>query len=74
MEHNRSELLPLWIAAILSAAIGCYIMAYLYAGAVGPLGPGIVRTYRGQVLANVFGPAAIVETWIRGEPVYVGHN
>jgi hypothetical protein len=74
MEQHRTETLPLWIAALMAAVVACYVLGYLYAGTVRPLGPGIVRTYRGQVLFTLFGPATVVESWARGEPVYIGQN
>ena len=73
-DHQPSKIAP-FIAALLVAVIGGYVLAYLHAGTLGTVapGPGLVRTYRTQLLADLFTPPAIVESWIRGERVYVGH-
>jgi hypothetical protein len=72
MDEDRSLIAPL-IAIMLTAILAAYVVAYFQMGTVSPLGPGIVRTYRGQLQAEVFTPPAVVESWISGKPVYVGH-
>jgi hypothetical protein len=74
MDQRRSELGSLLFAAFLVAILCSYAGAYFYAGTVAPVGPGIVRMYRGKVLANVFSPIAVIETWVTGQPVYIGHR
>jgi len=74
MDDRRSPIVPPLIAAFFAAMIAGYVVAYFQLGTVNTLGPGIVRTYPGQVLANFFTPPAIVESWIRRQPVYVGHT
>jgi hypothetical protein len=73
MHTRRSRLAPLLIAILPPVVLATYIAAYFQLGTVSSLGPAIVRTYHGQLQADLFTPPAIIESWMRGRTVHVAH-
>jgi hypothetical protein len=73
MDSRRSSLAPLLIAILPPIVLVAYIVAYFLLGTVSSLGPDVVRTYHGQIQADLFTPPAMIESWIRGKAVHVAH-
>ena len=73
MDAHRSRLAALLVAVLPPVVVVAYIVAYFQLGAVSALGPDIVRTYHGQLQADLFTPPAIIESWMRGKTVHVAH-
>jgi hypothetical protein len=78
-DKNRRDVVAPLIAVLLAGILAAYIVAYFQLGPLGiasPPGspPAQGRVYRSQWQADLFTPGAIVESWVRGRPIYVGHR
>jgi|GEM_PF-5348350 hypothetical protein len=78
-EKNRRDIFTPAMAFLLAGLLAAYITAYFQLGQLGTVTapgrpPAAVRTYRGKWQAELFTPAAIVESWILGHPMHLGHR
>jgi len=78
-EKNRRDLIAPAIAALFAGILVAYIAGYFLLGQPGAVTtagspPAETRVYRDKWQANLFTPGAIIESWLRGRTVYVGHR
>ena len=75
--ERRPPLAPLVVvSAVLIALLTAYVAGYFFLGQVEPMSVdsmGMDRMYRSSWLATIYKPAAVVETWITGRSVRIGH-